>query len=580
MDIKIIDCTIRDGGHLNKWNFDPLCVKTSYFAALNSGVQYFEIGYRYPETITGLGNFAYCTDEFLTSIFKASKKCKLTVMIDAGKCNSSQFKECKETNTPIMAVRVAAYPYEIEKAIKTVEELKEKGYEVFLNIMAYSELEADHFEILKNWQNKNILESINFADSFGSFIPTDIPALVKKLKDVGYEKIGFHSHNNLQMAFANSLRAIEEGASFIDASIFGMGRGSGNLPIEIILGYLEKNGNARYNTVAYIDVIERFYLEIFKQLNWGYKLQSLIGGLKNIHPYYVDDLFKKNIYTIDEIWTASDLIKENCPISYSSNKMNEILNEMFFNPSPEPQIICQNITEKFQIIPSQDAFKNNNLDVANKHKGKPFLIIASGPSILTHKDNIDNFIKKENCITIGMNYMRDFFVPDYQIFISKKRFLKYFSTINEKSTLLVPSFFGKELIEKNYSNKYSYFDVEIVDDPSIPSITEYSQNCLHPSVSISAILMAYQMGASEIFVAGMDGYVNEKTNELNYFYNEQDIPEDKQSWTYMYEKQVVQLKRVSEFLHEQSVPLSIITPTTHKKYYRNFFHAEELNTCT
>ena len=101
MTIKIIDCTIRDGGHLNKWEFNAFCVKASYFAALKSGVDYFEIGYRFPSSITGFGDFGYSSDEFLFSLFNASDKCKLTVMIDAGKSSSNLFCMCRPEMTPV-----------------------------------------------------------------------------------------------------------------------------------------------------------------------------------------------------------------------------------------------------------------------------------------------------------------------------------------------------------------------------------------------------------------------------------------------------------------------------------------------
>jgi 4-hydroxy 2-oxovalerate aldolase len=315
--MKITDCTIRDGGHLNKWNFDPICVKAAYYAALKGGVDYFEIGYRFPEAKKGLGPFGYCTDAYLNALLEVNDKCKLLVMIDAGKADSVNFEICTSGKTPIKGVRVAAYPYEYPKAISLIENLTSKGYEVFLNLMASSEITEAQYTILENWKNKEILEAVNFADSFGSYTPSDIPKYISKLKGLGFKSIGFHSHNNLQMAFANALRAIEEGATYIDASILGMGRGSGNLPVEIFLGYLEKEGHLKYNTVPYLDVIERFFNDLFNKYSWGYKLQSLLGGLKNIHPYYIDELFAKKSYTIAEIWNASDFIKENCPTSFS-----------------------------------------------------------------------------------------------------------------------------------------------------------------------------------------------------------------------------------------------------------------------
>lgn len=570
MAIKILDCTIRDGGHLNKWHFNPLCVKASYFAALKSGIDYFEIGYRCPSSVTGLGEFGYCSDAFLFSLFNASEKCKLTVMIDAGKSDSSFFCECKPEKTPVRAVRVAAYPYELNKAIGQLEDLKEKGYEVFLNLMASSELTEAEFAILRGWKHKDILEAVCFADSFGAFIPSDIPQHVNTLRSLGFQRIGFHPHNNLQMSFANTLRAIEEGVMFVDASIFGMGRGSGNLPIEVLVGYLEKQGNSNYNTVPYLEVIERFYLGLFKDLNWGYKIQSLMGGLKNIHPYYIDDLFKRETYTVDEIWNALDIIKERCPISYSVEKLNEALESRFYTPltKEKAEDACKGIGDQLKIIPAADAFKVENLEVENKHKGRKFLVIANGPSIIQHKDAIAKFIADENCVTIGVNYLQGNFVPDYQMFVNRKRFLKYAPYVEKKSTLIVPSFFGREIVAENYVGQCISFDLETIDYAVVPAVVGAQQNLVNLNVAVSAILMAYQMGATEIIAVGMDGYVNEMNKQMVYFYNENDVPDDKDVASWRYEKLAEELDRINLFLQDKSVPFSIITPTSHKKYYR------------
>lgn len=571
MAIKILDCTIRDGGHLNKWHFNPLCVKASYFAALKSGIDYFEIGYRCPSSVTGLGEFGYCSDDFLFSLFNASEKCKLTVMIDAGKSDSSFFCECRPEKTPVRAVRVAAYPYELNKAIGQLENLKEKGYEVFINLMASSELTEAEFAILRGWKHKDILEAVCFADSFGAFIPSDIPQHVKTLRSLGFQRIGFHPHNNLQMSFANTLRAIEEGVTFVDASIFGMGRGSGNLPIEVLVGYLEKQGNSSYNTVPYLEVIERFYLELFKDLNWGYKIQSLMGGLKNIHPYYIDDLFKRKTYTVDEIWNALDIVKERCPISYSVEKLNEALESRFYTPLTKEKVeeACKGIGDQLKIIPAADAFSVENLEVENRHKGRKFLIIANGPSIVQHKGAIEGFMNDENVVTVGVNYLQKNYTPDYHMFVSRKRFLKYSQFVSESSTLVVPSFFGQEIVTENYGGTSVYFNLEMVEDGGVSPVNGVEQRLLNLNVAVSAILMAYQMGASEIFAVGIDGYIDEMNKRMVYFYNEDDVPDDKDVASLRYEKFAEELQRVNRFLQDQSVPFSIVTPTSHKKYYRN-----------
>lgn len=324
MALHIFDCTLRDGGHLTKWNFDIPFVKAAYSAALESGIDYFEAGYRLPFDHEGLGEFAYCTDEFLRGVFKPSEKCKLTVMIDAGKSGSDLFVDKNTGNTPVQAIRVAAYPYELELAIGIITDLFNKGYIVFLNLMASSELKEDDYQVLADWKEKDILRGIYFADSFGSLFPGDIPAFVEKLQGIGYKNVGFHSHNNLQLAFANSLKAIEAGAEFIDASIYGMGRGSGNLPMELFMGYLQKSGEKGYSPVPYLNIIDRYVGKLHNDIKWGYSVGGLIGGLMDIHPHYVHKLLRDGKYPVQKVWNLSSVIKEQCPVSFSAEKLHNV----------------------------------------------------------------------------------------------------------------------------------------------------------------------------------------------------------------------------------------------------------------
>jgi 4-hydroxy 2-oxovalerate aldolase len=573
MKIKIVDCTFRDGGHLNKWHFDMACVKAAFYAAQSNSIDFFEVGYRNPATIKDLGDLGYCTDEFLNQVLYRSPNTKIAVMIDAGKATSDLFKPCRPDITLIKAVRIAAYPFELQKAFALVEDIHAKGYEVFLNLMASSELTQKEFILLEKWENKKILSGVYFADSFGSFIPSDIPNYVNRLKSLGFDKIGFHSHNNLQLAFANTLKAIEVGCACVDASVFGMGRGSGNLPIEILVGYLEKNGDNQYNTVPYLDLIERFFTNIFKLKPWGYSLGSLMGGLSNVHPYYVEHLLKNGLYTVDEAWNALRLIKERCPISYSSDQLNKTMGERQFTPLTPSKAIesSEAILHDVQMIHDADAAPANGFSLQNKHAGKNFLIIATGPTIKEYNDQILQFQKQHDCITIGVNNLQNCYTPDYHLFISKKRFQKYIGSVAQSSTVLLPSFMGKRLISEYYSHEPVFFDIVCPCSLENPPLRDTIQYCLNLNVAISGILLAYMMGAKEIFIVGMDGYIDELNKKMVYFYNEDNMIEDKSVARYRYDMLIQELDRVNNFLRLNSRSFFILTPTSHKKYYRPFF---------
>lgn len=262
---KILDCTIRDGGHLCGWNFEKLTVDETYRAACKTGIDYFEIGYRMHKKFQG--PYSKCPEDILPEGI-----CKLVVMVNVSDFDINDFKK----GEPFL-VRAACHHDEIRQGIEVCEQLKEKGFNVFLHLMNTDMIKD--FSPLAKWDNKEILESVYFADSFGSFTPDKVEFYYKKLQNAGFEKISFHGHNNLQLAFANSLKAIELGAYSVDGTVYGMGRGAGNLPIELLIGHLKT-----YDTVYYHELIEKYFIDLHKKYNWGYNLNTLTTGLKNIHP--------------------------------------------------------------------------------------------------------------------------------------------------------------------------------------------------------------------------------------------------------------------------------------------------------
>lgn len=321
---KILDCTIRDGGHVVGWNFSEECVKEAYQAATISGVDIFEVGYRYSNPKPEWGDFASCRDDFLFSLFAKESDCKLSVMVDIGKSALNDFGPCSKEFTPLTYVRVSAYPDRLVEAFEFCSGLLEKGYRVFLNLMAISDFADSDFNKIEKWSEKKFLDAFYFADSFGSLYPNDIEKFYNKLSQIGVERISFHSHNNLQLAFANTLKAMELGFYSVDASIYGMGRGAGNLPIELILAHLANINRERFNPIYYLNIIERYFVKLKQENPWGYTIPFMLSGSKNIHPTYSSELEKRGV-SFQDICQMLDKIKDKNVISYQKNELENFV---------------------------------------------------------------------------------------------------------------------------------------------------------------------------------------------------------------------------------------------------------------
>jgi hypothetical protein len=350
-----------------------------------------------------------------------------------------------------------------------------------------------------------------------------------------------------------------------------MGRGTGNLPLEVLVSFLGKQNQKKYNAVPLLDVIERYYVDLFKKYNWGYQIKSLLGGISNIHPYYVDEIYNRKNYTLEEIWNTLNIIKERCPISFSSDNLQAALDEHFYRPTDSDSIknLIEQISNELTVIPAADAFKVDKFDLIQKGAKRKFLILGNGASVVKYREKIKEFIEKENCITIGLNFLQNLYTPDYHLFVNKKRFQKYVSSISDKSELVLPSFFGKEMIRPYWDKPIHYVNVNTIGDATHIPIENESQYIVNLNVAISAILLAVQMGASAIYAVGIDGYVGDNDKEIAYFYDENDVPEDKHLASIRYERFASELERINNYLVSLSIPFLIITPTSHKKYYNN-----------
>ena len=229
---KILDCTTRDGGHTYNWEFSDEFI-LNHIKFLNcESVSYYEIGYRNHYDIEGKGCFYRCTPELIKPFYEQKGNLKLGVMTDFSRYHAKDF--AGRTQDYLDFVRVAVHPDKISSALEISEDLHSKGYMVFLQLMDVSSIEADGYLQLYMWENKNILESLYFADSYSKLQPSDIPKYYNKLKILGFDKISFHAHNNAGHAFENSLAAVNLGAYSVDVTKDGIGRNGGNLDIALI----------------------------------------------------------------------------------------------------------------------------------------------------------------------------------------------------------------------------------------------------------------------------------------------------------------------------------------------------------
>ncbi|MBI4825588.1 MAG: aldolase catalytic domain-containing protein [Nitrospirae bacterium] len=283
--IKVLDCTIRDGGLINKHNFDERFVREVYKAISAAGVDYIEIGYKNSKEYFSpaeYGPWKFCDDDVIRKVIDGiESKAKISVMVDVGRVHLDDIKPADQS--PVDVIRTATYVKGIDKAIYMCNHFADKGYETAINIMAISKDRGPELdEALHQIEEESKANVVNIVDSFGSLYQENIEELVKRFKSIIKTKeIGFHGHNSMQLAFSNTIEAIIHNANYMDATVYGIGRGSGNCPLELLIGFLK---NPKYDIRPILDLISKEFIPLREKMEWGYIIPYAIAGMLNEHP--------------------------------------------------------------------------------------------------------------------------------------------------------------------------------------------------------------------------------------------------------------------------------------------------------
>ncbi len=283
-EIKVIDCTVRDGGLMNKWQFSEDFVRNVYNALADSGVDYMEIGYLSSKEAFDrkvFGPWKFCFEKDLKKIIgDREKRIKLSAMADIGRIDYNDIPPSSESSLDM--VRVACYAHQVDSAIDLAHHCMEKGYETTINLMAVSTVGLRELNECLEDLNKSQVPVIYLVDSFGAFYSEDIDTLTQKyFERLPGKTIGGHFHNNQQLAFANTISAIINGVNFLDATLYGIGRGAGNCPLELLISFLK---NPKFKVRPIIRCIEQEIFPWRQKIDWGYSVPYMVTGVMNQHP--------------------------------------------------------------------------------------------------------------------------------------------------------------------------------------------------------------------------------------------------------------------------------------------------------
>lgn len=383
MKTKLLDCTLRDGGYYNNWDFDPVLVSKYLDAMSEISVDWIEIGFRTIDNSKFRGPYAFSTDSFLSSLsIPYNLRGKIGVMINADeylRFGNSAIKEhfLAKENSLISLVRIAAHYEDFFQLKPFIKELKNLGYIVGVNLMQIASFSEEEISKAAKFISTTEADVFYFADSFGSLQPHEVTNLIANIRKSWKGEIGCHMHDNLSFALVNTILSYESGATWLDSTVHGMGRGPGNCRTELLI-----NTNIfkvpLFNQIQLTSLIEDGFARLNSVYKWGTNQFYFFSGVNAIHPTYVQKMLSDEGYNHDSIMRALNYL-----VGKNSSSFSEELIE------------CNKL---------RDIFTLNELEEV---KYSIPILIAPGPSVEKYEPEIERLKQGEkNYVFIGLNYPR------------------------------------------------------------------------------------------------------------------------------------------------------------------------------
>jgi len=487
--IRILDCTLRDGGYYNQWDFDHSLVQRYLKAVNDAKVDIIELGFRnFPEDVF-FGAFAYTTDAYIDEL-KIPDHLTVGVMVDASSILNSGYSIDDATRllfqpkekSRVDIVRIATHFETVAQCKEIVQLLKSLGYQVGLNLMQINtKTDRELLDISKLIQGWSAVDVLYFADSLGGMDGSDVVRISSILRSKWIGKMGFHAHNNKGLAVSNSLIAMENGVTWIDATILGMGRGAGNAQMENLLLELMQKHQMKYRPNALFDLVLSDFTLLQNQFHWGESLLYRLAAIHNIHPTYIQEMLENNRYSTREALEALSFMSSIDTTHYNKDLLSAARG---------------NTTNK------------GSWDAKDWCAKKEVLILGSGKSLKSYQKDIIQYIHTYNPTVVSLNIEHEFPKELIDIYASSNE-SKMLGEFDLYSRLTVPLVVSSVLLEKVVGTSHGIkelWDYGLNIKPSVFTMGE--KECTLPyELSIGyALSLANVGGANSISLVGFDGY--------------------------------------------------------------------------
>ena len=490
MNIKLLDCTLRDGGYNNDWEFGHNTLVNVFDRVVSAGLDFIEIGFLDQRRPFDINRSIMPNSASANKIYGGldKKKTEVVAMIDYGTCDIDRILPCSESF--IDGLRVIFKVELMYEALEYCRQLKEKGYKVFTQAVSFTAYTDEKIKELISLVNEVKPFAVSVVDTYGLMFKGHLfhyYQVIDKYLDAGIG-IGYHAHNNFQLAFSNCIELATFHANnsrmlLLDGSLFGMGKGCGNAPLELLAMYMNDVFHCHYDLNQILEAIDVNVMDLYRQLHWGYSLKGFIAASNDCHPNYVSFLLDKQTLSVKSINEILKKLKGDAKLLYDQSCIERLYAEYQVN-------YCKD----------EDDYKC----LAELLAGKDVMIIGPGMSVTEEADKIAASIKEFRPIVIAINFIPEQFNIDYLFLTNSKRYVQQVSHIQEKGNKI------KIIATSNVTKASGSFDFNMDYESLIDRDAVFIDNSF-----MMLMKVLRKCAVKKVLLCGLDGY--SANREVNYY---------------------------------------------------------------
>lgn len=499
--IKFLDCTLRDGGYYNKWDFPQPLIEQYLKAMVGAGVDTVELGLRSLKNDDYKGPCAYTTDNFLNSL-NIPTGLNIGVMVNASELvDENELEKVlnklfpkSSSESVVNLVRIACHVHEFEKALEASSWLKEQGFIVGFNLMQVVNCKESEIKALAKLASQNQIDVLYFADSMGSMSKDDTVRIISWLRAEWKGELGIHTHDNLGLALSNTLQALEEGVTWLDSTVTGMGRGPGNARTEELAIELASYRNQTIDIVPLMAIIKEYFKPMQQTSGWGTNPYYYLSGKYRIHPTYIQEMLNDSRYDEEDILAVIEHLQQNDGSKFDWSTLDAARH--FYHGVP-----------------------SGNWSPISLLKGREVLLLGTGPSIKKHGVALEQFIEATKPFVIALNTQTVIKASliDMRVACHPVRLLADCDAHTKlPQPLITPYSMLPENVKLALSNK-EIFDFGLNVQANTFSFGD--TYCTIPTSLVAAYALAIASSgqATRVLMSGFDGYPGEdlRNNEMS-----------------------------------------------------------------